>query len=72
MPQIILSKKVAQYEARMHTRNGYPNKIVPVYRHGEFCLVSDGLIVPKQECTCGARTLIGYSLQIVGKYDAER
>lgn len=41
----------------------HPHKILPVYRHAPLCLVSNGTIIPKYRCTCGAPVLVGYTLQ---------
>lgn len=58
-----LSYRVAHQEAKNRTRNGYPHRVLPVFRHQEGCFVSDGTILPPRACTC-TPTKVGYTLQL--------
>lgn len=59
-----LPYRVAVQEAKMFTRNGYPMRVLPVFKHEEGCFVSDGTIVPPRACTCKPKK-VGYSLQVI-------
>lgn len=57
-------KRPATEEAAKRTRLGWPHRVVPVLRHEDGCLVSDGACIPAHPCTCGRARVVGWSLQL--------
>lgn len=57
-------RRQASEEAARMTRAGWPTRVLPVYRHEEGCLVSNGAFIPACPCTCGRARLVGWSHQL--------
>ncbi len=59
------TKSDALAEARRMPR--IKHRTLPVYRHNEGCLVSDGTIIPAYPCTCNNARHAGWTLQLITK-----
>lgn len=57
-----LSLAVARYEKK---KSKHPVKIVPVYRHAEGCMYSNGACIPPHPCTCHKAVHVGYTLVLL-------